>query len=97
MSGHRAAELLLFYAAYIAAAEEEVGFCRPIFLPRNDTHDGVDKALRSPTTDRFLHAAACQCGTKHLDNTQSIVCDVVACLDKRQRVKTARHFSDWIF
>jgi len=32
MSGHRAAELLLFALAYIAAAEEWVGLASAIFL-----------------------------------------------------------------
>jgi small subunit ribosomal protein S10 len=43
MSGHRAAELLLFAHAYIAATGERSALRRPFFLARNDTHGGVNK------------------------------------------------------
>ena len=43
MSGHRAAELLLFTLAYIAAAGERSALRRPFFLAWNDTHGSVNK------------------------------------------------------
>ena len=46
MSGHRAAELLLFTLAYIAAAEEGSALRRPFFMARSDTHGGVNTAVR---------------------------------------------------
>ena len=46
MSGHRAAELLLFALAYIAGHEEWVGLGRPFFMAWNDTHGGADKKVR---------------------------------------------------
>ena len=54
MSGHRAAELLLFSAAYIAAAGERSALCRPFFLARNDTHDGVDRKVHRTQVPRKL-------------------------------------------
>ena len=46
MSGHRAAELLLFALAYIAAAEEGSALRRPFFMAGSDTHGGADKTVR---------------------------------------------------
>ena len=51
MSGHRAAELLLFALAYIAAVEERSALRRPFFMARNDTHGGVNERFdRTQTT-----------------------------------------------
>jgi len=46
MSGHRAAELLSFALAYIAAAEEGSALRRPFFMAWNDTHGGVNESVR---------------------------------------------------
>ena len=54
MSGHRAAELLLFSAAYIAAAGERSALRRPFFLARNDTHGSVNKQFDRTQAPRQL-------------------------------------------
>ena len=46
MSGHRAAELLLASAAYIAATGERSALRRPFFMAWNDTHGGVNRTAR---------------------------------------------------
>ena len=48
MSGHRAAELLLFALAYIAAAGDWSALRRPFFMAWNDTHGGVSEESGSP-------------------------------------------------
>ena len=96
MSGHRAAELLCLRSVY-RWGRGRSALCRPFFLARNDTHDGVDKGFDEPNTDRFVRPAIRQYGTNRLDNTESIVCGALLVLTNGRTQKLRSTFQPKIF
>ena len=72
MSGHRAAELLLVSAAYIAVAEERSALRRPFFMARNDTHGCVNKQQFDRTQAPRKLSTFHQGGNKTMANQEMI-------------------------
>jgi len=70
MSGHRAAELPCFTLRISPRAGEGSALCRPFFLARNDTHDGVDR--RSPYPDTTKTEYEIQGGNTNMANQEMI-------------------------
>ena len=72
MSGHRAAELLLFSVAYIVATGERSALRRPFFLAQSDTHGCVRrKQLTVPRHNKQTEYEI-QGGNKTMANQEMI-------------------------